>query len=37
LTLLESWHREAGEEEEANAIRNKREVECQKAFAALRV
>ncbi|KAI8623422.1 hypothetical protein F5Y19DRAFT_468509 [Xylariaceae sp. FL1651] len=37
LTLLESWHREAGDENEAKATRMKREVECQKAFENLRL
>ncbi|KAI3319565.1 hypothetical protein HD806DRAFT_509382 [Xylariaceae sp. AK1471] len=35
LTLLESWHREAGNDEEARITRMKREVECQQAFRAL--
>jgi hypothetical protein len=35
LTLLESWHQEAGDEEKAEATRMKREIECQKAFEAL--
>ncbi|KAI3330308.1 hypothetical protein F4824DRAFT_341496 [Ustulina deusta] len=32
LTLLETWHREAGDEEEAEATRRKRDTECQNAF-----
>ncbi|GAW26785.1 putative Clr5 domain protein [Rosellinia necatrix] len=32
LTLLEAWHLEAGDKEEAEATRTKRDVECQKAF-----
>ncbi|KAJ2985391.1 hypothetical protein NUW58_g5556 [Xylaria curta] len=32
LTLLEAWHREAGDEEGAEATRIKRDTECAKAF-----
>ncbi|TGJ82490.1 hypothetical protein E0Z10_g6268 [Xylaria hypoxylon] len=32
LTLLETWHREAGDEEAAAAICTKRNAECQNAF-----
>ncbi|KAI1346084.1 Clr5 domain-containing protein [Xylaria sp. FL0043] len=32
LTLLEAWHREAGDKEEAEATRRKRDTECQNAF-----
>ncbi|KAI1420196.1 Clr5 domain-containing protein [Xylaria sp. FL1777] len=32
LTLLEKWLREAGDEEEAEATRRKRDTECQDAF-----
>ncbi|KAI0399713.1 hypothetical protein F4802DRAFT_602701 [Xylaria palmicola] len=32
LTTLEAWHREAGDEEEAEATRTKRDAECEKAF-----
>ncbi|KAI0467642.1 hypothetical protein F4859DRAFT_493107 [Xylaria cf. heliscus] len=32
LTLLETWHREAGDEKEAETTRLKRDAECAKAF-----
>ncbi|KAJ8121975.1 hypothetical protein ONZ43_g1712 [Nemania bipapillata] len=32
LTLLENWHREAGDDKEAEATRMKRDVECARAF-----
>lgn len=37
LTLLETWHREAGDEIEAETTRVKRDVECEKAFKDLRL
>ncbi|KAI1148583.1 hypothetical protein F4825DRAFT_433503 [Nemania diffusa] len=37
LTLLENWHREAGEETEAEETRMKRDVECARAFQELRL
>ncbi|KAI0188668.1 hypothetical protein EV127DRAFT_119546 [Xylaria flabelliformis] len=37
LTLLETWHREAGDEIEAQTTRIKRDVECEKAFKNLRL
>ncbi|KAI0438611.1 Clr5 domain-containing protein [Xylaria telfairii] len=37
LTLLEAWHREAGDEIEAETTRTKRDVECEKAFKDLRL
>ena len=32
LALLETWHREAGDEAEAKATRRKRDAECRNAF-----
>lgn len=37
LTLLESWHREAGDKEEAEKTRMRRDRECYEAFKELRL